>query len=72
MVTAFNPLIRNSIAADDGHGRIRIFDASNGVPVHNLDGRYGPVTSLEYAPDGTTLAVGARDGVVRLYAVDDW
>jgi hypothetical protein len=71
-VTAFNPLIRNSIAADDGHGRIQIFDASNGLPVHTLDGRYGPVTSLEYAPDGATLAVGARDGVVRLYAVDDW
>jgi WD40 repeat protein len=71
-ITAFNPLIRNSIAADDGHGRIQIFDASNGVPVHTLDGRYGPVTSLEYASDGATLAVGARDGVVRLYAVDDW
>ncbi|KHD74574.1 hypothetical protein MB27_28150 [Actinoplanes utahensis] len=71
-VTAFNPLIRNSIAADDGHGRIQIFDASNGVPVHTLGGRHGPVTSLEYAPDGATLAVGARDGVVRLYAVDDW
>jgi WD40 repeat protein len=71
-VTAFNPVIRNSIAADDGHGRIQIFDASNGVPVHTLDGRYGPVTSLEYAPDGATLAVGARDGVVRLNAVEDW
>lgn len=71
-VTAFNPLIRNSIAADDGHGRIQIFDASTGVPVHTLDGRYGPATALEYAPDGATLAVGARDGVVRLYAVDDW
>lgn len=71
-VTAFNPLIRNSIAADDGHGRIQIFDASNGLPVHTLEGRYGAVTSLEYAPDGATLAVGARDGIVRLYAVDDW
>lgn len=69
---AFNPLIRNSVAADDGHGRIQIFDASNGVPVHTLDGGHGPVTSLDYAPDGATLAVGARDGVVRLYAVEDW
>ncbi|HWS34926.1 MAG TPA: helix-turn-helix domain-containing protein [Actinoplanes sp.] len=71
-VTAFNPMIRNSIAADDGHGRIQIFDASNGVPVHTLHGQDGPITALEYAPDGTTLAVGARDGVVRLHAVNDW
>ncbi|WBB71980.1 helix-turn-helix domain-containing protein [Micromonospora sp. WMMD1128] len=71
-VIAFNPLIRNSIAAYDGDGRIQIFDASNGVLVHTFDGRFGPVTSLEYAPDGATLAVGARDGVVRLHAVDDW
>lgn len=69
---AFNPLIRNSIAADDGHGRIQIFDASNGIPVHTLDGRSGPATSLEYAPDGATLAVGTREGIVRLNAVDDW
>jgi hypothetical protein len=69
---AFNPLIRNSIAVDDGHGRIQILDASNGLPVHTLDGRYGPVTSLEYTSDGTTLAIGARDGAVRLNVVDDW
>ena len=71
-ITAFNPMIRNSIAAADGHGRIQTFDTSNGVPVHTPDGRPGPVTSLEYAPDGATLAVGARDGVVRLYAIEDW
>ncbi|AEV84875.1 putative WD repeat-containing protein [Actinoplanes sp. SE50] len=71
-VTAFNPLIRNSIATDDGHGDVQIFDASTGLPVHTLHGRYGPITSLEYAPDGATLAVGARDGVVGLNAVDDW
>ncbi|MEU7587845.1 WD40 repeat domain-containing protein [Micromonospora sp. NPDC049230] len=52
--------------------RVLHFDASNGVQVHTLDGRHGPVTSLEYAPDGATLAVGARDGVVRLYAIADW
>ncbi|SCF40141.1 hypothetical protein GA0070216_113119 [Micromonospora matsumotoense] len=34
--------------------------------------RYGPVPSLAYAPDGATLAIGARDGVVRRNAVDDW
>ncbi|MFI2713452.1 helix-turn-helix domain-containing protein [Micromonospora sp. NPDC018662] len=71
-VVAFNPLIRNSVATGDGHGRVRIFDASNGLPVHTFDGRFGPVTALEYAPDGTTLAVGTRDGAVRLEVVDDW
>ncbi|WP_343447226.1 helix-turn-helix domain-containing protein [Micromonospora schwarzwaldensis] len=71
-VVAFNPLIRNSMAVGDGHGRVRIFDASNGLPVHTLDGRYGPVTAVEYASDGAVLAVGTRDGAVRLEVVDDW
>jgi WD40 repeat protein/tetratricopeptide (TPR) repeat protein len=46
---------------------IRIFDASNGEPLHFLLGHTAEVIALAWSPDGTTLASGGIDGIMRLW-----
>ena len=68
---SFNPLIRNSLAGGDASGAVHVWDASNGLGVKALTGQSTPVTSLEYAGDGETLAAGSSQGV-RLWRIRDW
>ena len=47
-------------------GSIRVFDVESGRLRHGWDGRWGPVRSLAYSPDGRLLASGYRDHLVNL------
>ena len=52
--------------ADDG---FRLWDLRSGEPVTAFSGRNHGAQSLAFSPDGRYLAAGARDGVVRVYAM---
>merc|ERR1719478_781324 len=40
-------------------------------PVGDTKGHFGPVHTLAFSLDGTTIASGSEDGCVRLHAFDD-
>lgn len=50
----------------DGAGNIRGFDTDSGQQVWNLDVPETSIYTLACSPDGTTLAAGGADGMVRL------
>jgi hypothetical protein len=52
-------MLRNSLAAGDTRGRVRIWDTSNGLIIHRLATGGRRITGLDYAVNGETLAVRA-------------
>ncbi|MEO1529953.1 MAG: serine/threonine-protein kinase [Planctomycetota bacterium] len=59
------------MAAKTNHSQLRIWDLKDERLVAELN--FSPViTRTRFSPDGKTLAVGGRDGAVRLLTAPDW
>ena len=54
------------VATDSARLRMSVWDVNTGVLVRSVDRR---VTSLAYAPDGISVAVGSADGTVQVWNV---
>jgi WD40 repeat protein len=66
-LVAFHPDGRTLACAGGlSGGSIRVVDVESGQLQHGWGGRWGPVRSLGYSPDGRLLASGYRDHVVAL------
>jgi WD40 repeat protein len=52
-------------------GRVLLLDWESGRVVAAADGFPDVTTSVAFSPDGSTLAAGAAEGSVRLYAIHD-
>lgn len=74
---AFGPAPGNGDLADqvlavaNKYGFLRLRRASDGSPLHNLEGLTGDVTALALSPGGQMLASGLEDGSIWLWNVED-
>lgn len=57
------------IAIAAGHRTVRLFDAISGRQMHLLEVRFYAVTALAFLLDGSMLASGSTDGMIRLWNV---
>merc|ERR1711900_116846 len=57
-------------ASDDG--TIRLWDAESGLELQTLSGHNGPISSVTYSPDGTTLAFASHDPNSSLSNIQLW
>ncbi len=55
------------VAAGDGAGSVRIWDARTGEETALLAGHAGSVNAVVYSPDGSRIASGGDDGTVRIW-----
>jgi WD40 repeat protein len=53
-------------------GVVDVWDARTGANVHHLEHGVKPITSVNYAPDGSRLYIGTWDFDLAAYATDDW
>ena len=51
-------------------GKIRLWEVASGMVRREFTGRFGPVTSLAFSPDGATLATGCQDATILQWDVD--
>ena len=61
------------VGLDDGTavGNILVWPVSGNTPLPNIPAHRGAVTAVAFSGDGTTLATGGMDGVVRLWGVEE-
>ena len=55
------------VATCSGDAQVRIFDVQSGGNAGNFSGHNDFVYAVGVSPDGTLLAAGGEEGVVRLY-----
>ena len=64
----------NRIAAassNDGKGEIRVYNAADGAIIWKVEVPEGGQFTVDFSPDGNTVAAGGFDGDVRLFAAAD-
>jgi len=59
------------LAITGGDASIRFWETSRWQKARTLQGHTDPVTSLDFSPNGAFLASGARNGEVKLWAMDE-
>ena len=66
---AFSP--DGKMIAGTGNGNVNLWWVEDGTNVAQLTGPDGWQHPVDFSHDGTSLAVGAEDGFVRLYNIED-
>lgn len=51
----------------DGQGEIRVYQTEDGKQLARVGDGLGPIYAVDFRPDGTQIASGGFDGVVRLH-----
>ncbi|MGA7934709.1 MAG: LpqB family beta-propeller domain-containing protein, partial [Kovacikia sp.] len=73
---AFSPDSQRLVTASQESGNdrltnsVRIWNAQTGRQIENLRGDSGQVESVQFSPDGSLIATGSADGLVRLWAAE--
>ncbi len=67
---AFSP-DGQTVATGANDGIVRLWQVSNGKPLHTLEGHSRPVGQVAFSPDGTTLVSGSHDQTVAIWRVPD-
>jgi WD40 repeat protein len=65
---AFNPE-GTLLAAGQGDGTVRVWDAKSGRMTLELKGHEDHVQEIAFSPDGRTLVSSSNDGTIRLWSV---
>src|SRR5438445_10568834 len=50
-------------------GEARVYDVKTGSRVATLSGHEGGIFGIAFAPDGTRVATGGYDGIVRFFEI---
>jgi WD40 repeat protein/beta-lactamase regulating signal transducer with metallopeptidase domain len=58
------------INAEQVSDAVTVWDATTFKPIGKLQGQYGSIMCVTFAPDGKTIATGHTDGTTRLWQVD--
>jgi mono/diheme cytochrome c family protein len=58
-------------SSSDGLGEVRIYNAADGAVVWKAEVPEGGIYTVDFSPDGATIAAGGFDGDVRLYNAAD-
>lgn len=68
MLTRLNPQT-SLIARGERNGTLSIYQRATSQMIWLVEAHNGPVTTLEWSPDGCWLASGGRDGMVHFWRV---
>jgi WD40 repeat protein len=58
-------------SSSDGTGEVRVYNAADGAVIWKAEVPEGGMYTVDFHPDGTTLAAGGFDGDIRLYNATD-
>jgi WD40 repeat protein/mono/diheme cytochrome c family protein len=60
-----------AVSSSDGTGQVRVYKADDGAVLWQVDVPEGGMYTVDFSPDGKTVAAGGFDGDVRLYNAAD-
>jgi WD40 repeat protein len=58
-------------SATESPGVVRIWDATSGLATKSFTEAVGPISSVSWAPDGTSIAMSGPEGKVRVWSPAD-
>ena len=58
-------------SSSDGQGEVRVYNAADGAVIWKASISAGGIYSVDFSPDGATVAAAGFDGDVRLYSATD-
>ena len=58
-------------SSSDGTGEVRVYNAADGAVVWKAEIPEGGIYTVDFSPDGKTVAAGGFDGDVRLFNAED-
>ena len=64
---------RSLLAISGDAATVTLVDTESGEVVTSMNSPgLGPITAMEFSPDGQVLLIGHREGALNRYSVDDW
>src|SRR5262245_1598599 len=58
-------------SSSDGVGEVRVYNATDGAMLWKAEVPEGGIYTVDFSPDGKTIAAGGFDGDIRLYNAED-